>query len=336
MNSEEDSKQELAITPIKPVDRHIIRPIFIYIIVISLIVAAFFIGFFKIAPEKFLSLVKINNNIVTSSLISVMPTTIPPQRTAFPTRKIIPSVMPPQPTVIPTIIPTLTITPIAITLKPSCNEAESINKAKDCTLVILVENSEGYGHGSGFSIQSGYIVTSFHIIENIDRINTYINGEKENLMVWGTSKNDDLAVLKLNTPIPTCKWSDSQALGPVETVYAVGWPMSSEGESTITNGRFDRIYRTPQGLEFIQVNAITKPGNSGGPLINKCGVVGIHTSGTTVLKSIGISELGITPGEMTWSSQFKEEVSLAISSNYAIPIINNLIQNGSVKALPIK
>jgi len=353
MESEKESKQEIAITPI---NRPIVRPIFIYG---SIIVIAFAIGFFGIAPEKFLSSLEKNINIVTTFLISVTPTKVPPTPTITST-----------PTATPTTIPTKTPTPIPTkvpcngscinsdecglscpicsytTCLPTCNEAESINNAKNCTSYILVEtdnrSEQGDGftqytiskHGSGFSPQSGYIVTNFHVIENANRINTYINGKKENLMVWGTSENDDLAVLKLNTPVPTCKWSNSQTLSPAETVYAVGWPLDSTGESTITKGRFYQTSKTLNEPEFIQVNAITKPGNSGGPLINKCGVVGVNTAGETLLQSVIGHD--INTGKVSWSSQVNEELSLAISSNYAVPIINNLIQNGSVKALPIK
>jgi len=197
-----------------------------------------------------------------------------------------------------------------------CNEQESLAKAKNCT--ILVIRNDG-GHGSGFSIQKGFIVTNRHVIEGAKKLTTWIYKE-EPLTLWNYSETEDIAVLKLPIEIPVCNWASTKNLSLAETLYTIGWPNEPYGESSITKGIFSRMYKTEEGPEFIQTDAPINPGNSGGPLINKCGVVGINTA------------------KLAWSDPKtpSEGFGFAISSDYAKPIIEELIKNGSEKKLPIR
>src|SRR5690606_24861378 len=74
-----------------------------------------------------------------------------------------------------------------------CNLETTLKKAKECTFVILRDDG---GHGSGFSVSPGYLVTNKHVIEGANKLSTWINGEKE-LTVWNYSPTMDVAVLKL-------------------------------------------------------------------------------------------------------------------------------------------
>jgi hypothetical protein len=60
----------------------------------------------------------------------------------------------------------------------------------------------------------------------------------------------------------------------------IGYPLATEkefeGQATVTQGIFSAIRDGLYGVRYIQTDATIKPGNSGGPVINKCGrVVGI-------------------------------------------------------------
>lgn len=197
-----------------------------------------------------------------------------------------------------------------------CNEQKVLQEVKYCTVLVLRDDG---GHGTGFSIDKGFIVTNRHVIEGAKKLTTWIYKE-EPLILWNVSDENDLAVLKLQTEIPTCSWANSQEITLAETLYAVGWPNVPNGESSITRGIFSRTYKTEEGPEFIQTDAAINPGNSGGPLVSKCGIVGINTA------------------KISWSDLYtpSEGFGFALSSNYAKPIIEELIKNGSEKKLPIK
>lgn len=191
--------------------------------------------------------------------------------------------------------------------RSNCLET-GLNDAKNCT--VLVVRNDG-GHGSGFSISKGYIVTNKHVIEGATKLSTFINGEKD-LTLWNYSPTFDVAVLKLPVEIPTCKWFGSSQLTLAEQLYTVGWPNQPFGDSTITGGIYSRTNNIEGGVEFIQTDAPINPGNSGGPLVNKYGVVGMNT-----LKEV-------------WASEDipLEGLGNALSSKLLTPVVDQLIKDG--------
>ena len=201
-------------------------------------------------------------------------------------------------------------------LKPKiCTEKSALKSTKECT--FLVGDIEK--HGSGFVIETklptseSYLVTNYHVIDHFSDgfANVYYNGQFHSSRIAGFSVEDDLAIIKLDADLPNCEWSDSQSLELAENVFAVGWPNSPYGESTITKGIFSR-YTTleNQNIQMVQTDTPINPGNSGGPLINKCGVIGINTSKTNWIDDSAPSE----------------GIGYAISSNYAQDVISKLIQ----------
>jgi S1-C subfamily serine protease len=197
-----------------------------------------------------------------------------------------------------------------------CSVETTLKKAKDCTFVVMRDDG---GHGSGFSVSPGYLVTNKHVVEGAGKLTTWINGEKE-LMVWNYSPTMDIAVLKLPEEMPTCDWYESSNLATAETLYAIGWPQSPTGASTVTRGIFSRLNQFDAGLEFIQTDAAINPGNSGGPLISSCGVVGINT-----LKE-------------SWSNEELprplEGLGNALSSRILKPLVDDLIKQGKPSDVP--
>lgn len=198
--------------------------------------------------------------------------------------------------------------------RSSCKEEDAVDLAKQCT--ILIVRNDG-GHGSGFSITPGYAVTNKHVIEGASKLTTWIDGEKD-LIMWNYSPTYDVAVVKLPVELPSCKWFDSSRMQTAENLYAVGWPNSPAGDSTVTKGIYSRINKFEDGLEFIQTDAPINPGNSGGPLVNKCGVVGINT-----LKE-------------SWSSNDipLEGLGNALSSSSLVSLVDQLIKEGGNSDIP--
>jgi S1-C subfamily serine protease len=109
------------------------------------------------------------------------------------------------------------------------------------------------GHGTGFVINQGYLITNKHVIEGAEKLTVYLNGEKE-VPVWNYSQNLDLAILKLpdNSPINTCNWFDSDQLNIAEELYTFGWPNNPTGDSTVTKGIYSRTNKYEDGTEDIQ------------------------------------------------------------------------------------
>ncbi|MBD3250180.1 MAG: trypsin-like serine protease [Candidatus Pacebacteria bacterium] len=201
----------------------------------------------------------------------------------------------------------------------SCDEKQSLQSAKNCTYLIITDQ----GHGSGFAISDQYVVTNKHVIDGAKQIFTWFDGQNTSLELWNYSHDVDLAVLRLPDKgrfLTSCLWADSNSIQLAETLYAVGWPNSKDGESSITRGIFSRFIQTDQGPLFIQTDAAINPGNSGGPLVNQCGIVGVNTA------------------KIVWSEQNvpAEGFSFAIASNYVQDQVEQLIESGKTHQLPVK
>ncbi len=192
--------------------------------------------------------------------------------------------------------------------------------------MVPTPEGKGFGHvphegrlgsGSGFIIDpTGVIVTNFHVVNGADQVEvTLKDGRKflsKNIKV---DPKTDLAIIRLDTKekLPTLEWGDSSTMEIGDRVLAVGAPFGLKG--TVTNGIVSSKGRSLQlnmYEDFIQTDAAINPGNSGGPLVNLEGkVIGINS----VIKS----ETGGFQG-----------VGLAISSNLARQVINQLLTNGTV------
>lgn len=189
-----------------------------------------------------------------------------------------------------------------------CNVQESLKNAKECTYLI----GDTQGHGSGFLIQPNILVTNYHVIENSEDgyVDVWYNDNFNQSKIIGFSVKDDIALVEIGDNQKVCFFADSLKLDLAETVYAVGWPNSPYGESTITKGIFSR-YVTENGIQMIQTDTPINQGNSGGPLINSCGVIGINTS------------------KIAWitNDSPSEGIGFAINSQHAQEVITNILQN---------
>ncbi len=189
-----------------------------------------------------------------------------------------------------------------------------------------------YSEGSGFVIdEEGYIVTNSHVIdddgyEQFDITVTIAdeNGEMQEVeaTVIGNDARTDLAVLKIDPTglnLVVSELGQSSALVLGDEVVAIGNPGGSQFAGSITNGiisGIDRVIDEDTGtsdsaMKYLQTNAAINPGNSGGPLLNMYGqVIGINTA---KIVDEGYESLGF-----------------AIPIDTALPIIRQLIEEGSV------
>jgi S1-C subfamily serine protease len=132
---------------------------------------------------------------------------------------------------------------------------------------------------------SGDILTSLHVVLNATDIQlTFADGTKSTATVANQKPENDIAVLKANTPpaqIVPATLGNPNAMHVGDEAYVVGNPFGlySSMSAGVISG-FNRTFQ-PRNTELnltglIQVDASVNPGNSGGPLLNRNGeVVGI-------------------------------------------------------------
>ena len=149
--------------------------------------------------------------------------------------------------------------------------------------------------GSGFVIDGdGYIMTNAHVVNGAQRIqvvlppsdadgslNTALSGKTRTVSarLVGFSSEIDLALLKVETKLPSLPLATYREVRQGEIVFAFGSPGGLR--NTITRGIVSAVARQTDPdspLIFIQTDAAINPGNSGGPLVNVKGeVVGVNT-----------------------------------------------------------
>ena len=140
------------------------------------------------------------------------------------------------------------------------------------------------GAGSGFVVDSeGYIATNQHVIEGAEEIVvTLQSGEQLEAEVIGQDERTDLALLRIDAPdeLTALEFGDSDRARVGEWVLAIGNPFGLGGTATagIISARGRDIRSGPYD-DFLQIDAPTNSGNSGGPVFNTAGeVIGVNTA----------------------------------------------------------
>ncbi len=175
--------------------------------------------------------------------------------------------------------------------------------------------------GSGWIIdKDGLIVTNNHVVEGATTITvTLADGTTLPVDMSGvfTDSLTDLAVLKINatnlSPADIGDSSDEVRVG--DWVVAIGNPLGlgiSAKEGIVSRLEVSITISSGQTLyDLIETSAAINPGNSGGPLVNMNGeVIGITSA---KIAMVGVEGMGY-----------------ALSTDMAIPIINELINTGHV------
>ncbi len=144
------------------------------------------------------------------------------------------------------------------------------------------------GLGSGVIIdRRGYIVTNHHVIDDAEQIKVTLPDERVFTgRLVGSDPVTDLAIVKIQgTKLPIASLGDSRAPRVGEPVIAIGNPLWIEGGPSVTAGVVSGLERIleqtglPMLHHLIQTDAAINEGNSGGPLVNRAGlVIGINTA----------------------------------------------------------
>lgn len=154
------------------------------------------------------------------------------------------------------------------------------------------------GMGTGIVVdERGYIVTNFHVIQDVDQITVTLDGGSTfDARTVSYDRKHDLAIIRVNAtePLTVMPMGTSSDLMLAETVYAVGNAFGYE--HTVTAGIVSALHRdvevdeTQSYENLIQTDASINPGNSGGPLLNLNGeVIGINVAIRSGAQRIGFA-----------------------------------------------
>jgi putative serine protease PepD len=180
---------------------------------------------------------------------------------------------------------------------------------------------QSQAQGSGFVIdKQGHVVTNQHVVDGATSVSVQMwNGSTYDATVVGTDPSTDLAVLKLDAPasaLHPLTVGDSDALEVGDGVVAIGSPFGLE--ETVTAGIVSALHRSmtsPNGFaieDSIQTDAAINHGNSGGPLLNRQGMV------------IGVNS------QIQSDSGGNEGVGFAVPSNTVRSVVAQILSSGSV------
>ena len=146
--------------------------------------------------------------------------------------------------------------------------------------------------GSGIIVSSdGDIITNYHVIKDADYIEITLGDKREYAAeIIGVDKVSDIALLKIEaSDLPYLLFANSDSLLVGEWILAVGNPFGLQ--STVTAGIVSAKARNIDILDkndigsYIQTDAVTNPGSSGGAIVNTDGqLMGISTA---ILSSTG-------------------------------------------------
>ncbi len=199
--------------------------------------------------------------------------------------------------------------------------------AKVASSVVLITGTNMYGSGQGTGMiisADGYILTNAHVVEDFSELTVTLNDgnetEHEATMV-GYDDTTDIAVIKIDAKdLAPVTFGTSADLEVGESVVVIGNPLGGEFSGSVTTGIVSALNRKVefddgQVYTYIQTDAAINSGNSGGPLVNMSGQV------------IGINSAKI-------DSSIAEGMGFAIPIDSAVPVINDLIENGYVTNRP--
>ena len=154
--------------------------------------------------------------------------------------------------------------------------------------------------GSGVIVDpGGLVVTNSHVVFGSSAISvTLDDGAMLPARIVGIDPIVDIAVLRIPIPgtgtLPTAKLDGTEKLRVGDEVFAIGNPFGLE--QTLTRGVVSAVNRVLPGASWslreplIQTDAAINQGNSGGPLVDRCGrVVGINTAILLDAQGIGFA-----------------------------------------------
>ena len=160
------------------------------------------------------------------------------------------------------------------------SQTEQITRLKKAVVIVTTYDERGKPllQGSGFFIDSGQVVTNFHVIKNASqiRVETFNRTISTVKSILATDEKSDLALMRVDSPSPHLTILSIKTTAPAEgeSVTVISNPQGSQWK--VTRGSIGLLWEFQGFGERLQISATISPGSSGGPVLNARGeVVGI-------------------------------------------------------------
>ena len=153
---------------------------------------------------------------------------------------------------------------------------------------IKVYSEDSVGFGSGFIIEeNGWIITAAHVVKGVDVAKVFVQGGvvAYDASVIGRDDLNDIALLKISASgLKFVVLGDSDNTNVGDKILVYGHPQGLPDKDALagvvlTTGMLGSRQPT-QNFKWLQTDAATKGGNSGGAWVDGSGkVIGVHVSG---------------------------------------------------------
>lgn len=126
------------------------------------------------------------------------------------------------------------------------------------------------------TIRAGTIMTNHHVVGESNSVAIkFSNGVQIIGKVIASNSGRDVALVKIEGSLPKHFKLEKTVPTVGSDVYAIGSPLDEKFHSTVSRGIVSGV-REEHQKRFIQSDVNVRPGNSGGPLVNKQGQVGLY------------------------------------------------------------
>ncbi len=186
--------------------------------------------------------------------------------------------------------------PVALPRSPAVREALD-NAGRSTVQIVAVGCGNTVVEGSGFVVAPGLVVTNAHVVAGATTITEYDNVQSERATPVFFDPSFDLAVLRVpDLTVPPLRLDAGYVGRGTKAVvlgYPGGGPFNAQPAGVML--RFDpespNIYGTANTQRQIyELDALVRPGNSGGPLVEPDGlVIGVVFSRDANNSSIGFA-----------------------------------------------
>lgn len=146
--------------------------------------------------------------------------------------------------------------------------------------------------GSGFIVRNGWIATNEHVVSGSSEVQIRFSNQQiaTGRVRWSNATEDAALISVQSWPsgaqvAPQASW-ETASVG--DQIWTIGAPYSLEW--TLTGGYLSAKRNEIDNQSNFQFDAAISPGNSGGPLIDRCGrVIGIVTFQMTVGQNLNFA-----------------------------------------------
>lgn len=190
---------------------------------------------------------------------------------------------------------------------PALRGQDLIGSLEKGTVLVVGSVGDSLSLGSGFLVSSRYVLTNHHVVEGVEGgnvlvANSYLPSPLHARMVamspGSNISSDDFALLELEHETDLPRLSLSTSIERLDSVIAAGYPsfvVSSDPsfvvafqqgklnslssiQLALTRGEVTAMQPGESGTTVLAHSATISKGNSGGPLVDRCGrIVGINT-----------------------------------------------------------